>query len=186
MRWTAFFRRRHWDRERALELTAYLEQETADNVARGMAEDEARDAARRKLGNTTLVREELYLGNSIPALDSLGRNLRYTVRQLRPSEPGLRPGRGAVAGAGHRGHDRDLHPHRPDPAPAAPASGFAARAAGTAQLRASPRVLQYRLRDPVVSSLCRHPGRQSGADGVRPLPALPERERPRPDRAGGR
>src|ERR1043166_1735644 len=85
MRWSAFFRRRDWDRERALELTAYLEQETADNVARGMAEDAARDAARRKLGNTTLVREEIYLSNSIPALDGLERNLRYTVRQLRRS-----------------------------------------------------------------------------------------------------
>src|ERR1043166_2225515 len=85
MRWTAFLRRRHWDRERALELEAYLEQETADNIARGMDPDEARDAARRKLGNTTLVREEIYLSNSIPALDGLGRNLRYTVRQLRRS-----------------------------------------------------------------------------------------------------
>src|ERR1043166_482543 len=85
MRWSAFLRRRHWDRERALELEAYLEQETADNIARGMAEDAARDAARRKLGNTTLVREEIWLSNSIPALDGLERNLRYTVRQLRRS-----------------------------------------------------------------------------------------------------
>src|ERR1043166_5229098 len=85
MRWTAFFRRRHWDRERTLELEAYLEQETADNIARGMDPDEARDAAHRKLGNTTQVREEIYLSNSIPALDSLARNLRYTVRQLRRS-----------------------------------------------------------------------------------------------------
>src|ERR1051326_5977588 len=89
MRWTAFFRPRHWDRERALELTAYLEQETADNIARGMSPDEARDAARGKLGNTTLVREELWLSNSTPALDGLERNLRHTVRppRRRPVSP---------------------------------------------------------------------------------------------------
>ena len=85
MRWPAFLRRRHWDRERALELEAYLEQETADNIARGMALDDARSAARRKLGNTTLILEEIYLGNSIPVLDTVWRNLRYALRQLRRS-----------------------------------------------------------------------------------------------------
>ena len=81
----AFLRRRHWDRERALELEAYLEQETADNIARGMAPEDARSAARRKLGNTTLIREEIYLGNAIPVVDTVGRNLRYALRQLRRS-----------------------------------------------------------------------------------------------------
>ncbi|HSK42346.1 MAG TPA: permease prefix domain 1-containing protein, partial [Candidatus Binatia bacterium] len=55
-----FFRRRQWDEERARELAAYLEIETADNVARGMSLEEARSAAHRKLGNATLVREEIY------------------------------------------------------------------------------------------------------------------------------
>ena len=85
MRWPAFLRRRHWDRERALELEAYLEQETADNIARGMPPDEARASAKRKLGNTTLIREEIYLGNSIPLFDTLSRALRYTLRLLRRS-----------------------------------------------------------------------------------------------------
>src|ERR1041384_1615273 len=106
MRWSAFLRRRHWDRERALELEAYLEQETADNIARGMAEDAARDAARRKLGNTTLVREEIWLSNSIPALDGLERNLRYTVRQPR----GRPPARAVSALAGFLSRGRGLGP----------------------------------------------------------------------------
>ena len=55
-----FFRRAYWDAERARELDAYLAAETDDNIARGMAPGAARDAARRKLGNTTLVREEIY------------------------------------------------------------------------------------------------------------------------------
>jgi predicted permease len=83
MRWTAFFRRRHWDRERALELEAYLDQETADNIARGMTPDDARAAAQRRLGNTTLIREEIWLRNSVPVVDVLWRNIRYAVRQLR-------------------------------------------------------------------------------------------------------
>ena len=37
-----YLRRREWDEERARELEAHLEQETADNVARGMKPGEAR------------------------------------------------------------------------------------------------------------------------------------------------
>jgi len=85
MRWPAFLRRRYWDRERALELEAYLEQETADNVARGMAPAQARAAAHRKLGNTLLIREEIYLSNSVPVLDTLARHVRHAIRQLRRS-----------------------------------------------------------------------------------------------------
>ena len=42
MRWSRFFRRNASDRERADELTAYLEIETGDNIARGMSDGEAR------------------------------------------------------------------------------------------------------------------------------------------------
>jgi hypothetical protein len=36
MSWRRFIKRRWWDEERAREIDAYLEIETADNVARGM------------------------------------------------------------------------------------------------------------------------------------------------------
>ena len=85
MRWPAFLRRKQWDEERARELESYLEQETSDNIARGLTPDDARDAAHRKLGNTTLIREEIYRRNSIPVLDPLARHLRYAFRQLRRS-----------------------------------------------------------------------------------------------------
>ena len=49
-----FFRRSRWDDERARELEAHLAIETDDNIARGMSPRDARDAARRKLGNTAL------------------------------------------------------------------------------------------------------------------------------------
>jgi hypothetical protein len=53
---TRFFRRKKWDDERARELDAYLEMETADNVARGMTPTDARSAAMRKLGNPARIR----------------------------------------------------------------------------------------------------------------------------------
>ena len=56
MSWSRFFRRRRWDEERARELESYLEMETDENVARGLPPDEARDAARRKLGEPLRIR----------------------------------------------------------------------------------------------------------------------------------
>jgi len=82
MSWIRFFRRRRWDEERARELNAYLEIETDENIARGMSPDEARFAAHRKLGNTTLIREEIYRMNSLNWLETLWQDLRYGLRML--------------------------------------------------------------------------------------------------------
>ncbi|HEX3094757.1 MAG TPA: permease prefix domain 1-containing protein, partial [Candidatus Angelobacter sp.] len=78
-----FFRRRRWDEERGRELAAYLEIETAENVARGMSAEEARAAAHRKLGNATLVREEIYRMNSFGFIETLWQDIRYGARMLR-------------------------------------------------------------------------------------------------------
>src|SRR6186997_1337945 len=78
-----FFRRRYWDDERARELQAYLAQEIDDNLARGMALDQARAAAHRKLGNATRIREEIYTMNSIGFVETLSQDLRYGARLLR-------------------------------------------------------------------------------------------------------
>lgn len=82
MSWRRFFRRERWDAERARELLAHLEIEIDDNLARGMPPDEARTAAYRKLGNPTLIREDIYGMNSISWFESAWQDLRYALRVL--------------------------------------------------------------------------------------------------------
>jgi predicted permease len=83
MSWIRFLQRATWDRERAAEIESYVAIETDENIARGMTPEEARTAARRKFGNTTFIREEIYYMNTIAFLDTVVRDLRYALRALR-------------------------------------------------------------------------------------------------------
>jgi putative ABC transport system permease protein len=83
MGWMRYFRRARWDEEREREIQAYLEIETDENIARGMTPEEARYAARRKLGNPTLIREEIYRMNSLTFIESLWQDVRCGSRMLR-------------------------------------------------------------------------------------------------------
>jgi len=87
-----FFRRRQWDEERERELEAHLALEIDDNLARGLAPQEARRQAYLKLGNPTVIREEIWRMNSLVSLEELGRDIRYALRQLLHS-----PGFAAIA-----------------------------------------------------------------------------------------
>src|SRR6185312_17077713 len=86
--WNRFFERKLHDGDFADELGAYLEQETADNIARGIDAREAREAALRKLGNLTKLREEIHHMNSLGWLESIWQDLRYGALALR-ANPGF-------------------------------------------------------------------------------------------------
>jgi putative ABC transport system permease protein len=87
-----FFRRARWDDERRRELAAHVAIEADENIARGMSTEEARLAARRKLGNATLIREDIYQMNTMKFVDAAWRDVRYGARLLR-----LNPGFAIVA-----------------------------------------------------------------------------------------
>jgi putative ABC transport system permease protein len=63
MRWRRFFRRASRDTELAKDIESYLDAETEEQIARGVSIDVARERARRKFGNATLIREEVYRMN---------------------------------------------------------------------------------------------------------------------------
>src|SRR5262249_26327628 len=71
------------DHER--ELDFYLELEIEENMARGMTREEARRAARLRLGNVTALREEVYRMNHFAVVETAIRNVRYAARALHKS-----------------------------------------------------------------------------------------------------
>ncbi len=77
--------RQQADAEQGQELESYLEIATDEYIARGMSPDSARAAALRKLGNPTLIREEIYRMNAIAFLDTLARDAEYALRSMRQS-----------------------------------------------------------------------------------------------------
>ena len=83
MDWRRFFHRRQRDREAACEIEFYLDTEIEDNVARGIPLEEARVAARKKLGNPSRIREEIYRMNSIAFLDNIRQDSLFAVRGMR-------------------------------------------------------------------------------------------------------
>lgn len=82
MRIGRFFGRAEADRDQLEQIESYIEIETDENIARGMPADKARAMARRKFGNSALIREEIYRMNTIFLFDALARNVRYGWRAL--------------------------------------------------------------------------------------------------------
>ena len=74
------------------ELQFHLEEEADERQADGLAEDDARWAARRELGNLTLVAEDTRAAWGWASLEQLARDVVYGLRQLRRN-----PGFSAVA-----------------------------------------------------------------------------------------
>jgi predicted permease len=83
MNWRRFINRAHEDDELRQELESFIEITAEQYVAQGMEPDEARRAARRKLGNPTRIREEVYEMNTATFVESTARDVRHLVRMLR-------------------------------------------------------------------------------------------------------
>jgi predicted permease len=83
MNWRRFVQRAQADDELRQELESFIEITAEQYVAQGMEPDEARRAARRKLGNSARIREDVYEMNTAIFLESIVRELRHSVRMLR-------------------------------------------------------------------------------------------------------
>jgi len=88
MNWRRFFRRDDADAEQGDELDFYLDATAKEYIERGMDPAAARIAARKKLGNTVLIREEVYRMNTLTFIEGLLRDARHALRMIR-TKPGF-------------------------------------------------------------------------------------------------
>jgi putative ABC transport system permease protein len=83
MNWRRLIKRAQADAELRQELESYIEITTEEYIAQGVGADEARQAAQRKLGNVTRIREEVYEMNTATFVETTMQELRHSVRMLR-------------------------------------------------------------------------------------------------------
>jgi hypothetical protein len=85
-------RRERLDQDLDEELRSHLEMRAADNLAAGMAAQDARYDAQKRFGNTTLLKQDTREVDILVWLDEAARDFRHALRMLHRS-----PGFTAVA-----------------------------------------------------------------------------------------
>lgn len=88
MNWRRFLRRDDADAEQREELDFHVDATMQEYIEGGMEPAEARRTARRKLGNPTLIREEVYRMNTLTWIEGVLRDVGYAVRTIR-TKPGF-------------------------------------------------------------------------------------------------
>ena len=82
-RMRTLFRRDRVERELNAELRFHVERETEENIANGMAPEEARMAALRSVGTMAQFAEECRDARGVKFIESLAADVRYALRTLR-------------------------------------------------------------------------------------------------------
>jgi predicted permease len=77
-----YLRRARFDRELEEEMRFHLEMKAEENLTEGISPEETRYAARRQFGNQTLLREKSRDMWSFRSLETLARDLRYSLRMM--------------------------------------------------------------------------------------------------------
>lgn len=85
LRLRSLFRRRRVEQDLDDELAFHLERQTEENIARGLAPEEARRAARRALHGLTQHKEQCRDARGVNAIDNTLRDVRYSLRVLAKS-----------------------------------------------------------------------------------------------------
>src|SRR5580658_662144 len=81
----SLFRRNTVEQELGSELRFHIERQVEENIAAGMAPQEARRAAVREFGGVEQVKEDCRDSRRTNFLDNLAKDIRYGLRMLRKS-----------------------------------------------------------------------------------------------------